>query len=425
MRIPEEVKKGIDFLCKINRYQDSGNLGKFKEAFYDRFEDQEISLADALDTEMGIGYANINALAGDVNPLVDDLRVTDNSERKEYNMKWNMLQSFLLQKYREVIKEGLSEFIVTDEEVDVFLKGIPSTLKLADTFSAMIEVVEADTVNDTYKILIKNIGGATGAYLLGRFCHGDRTILDLVNEITRIENDLAGEAILAEIVHLPESRTGNVLLRPVIRNFEIPYLARATVRQEFQLKLGDLYLSIKNNQIILRSKSLNKVIIPRLTNAHNFSYNTLPVYQFLCDLQYQGIFRGLGFSLGNLANEHPFLPRVIYNNLILAPAIWNIKISDVKKLFEEKEDERMLEQIRFWRKKNKMPQLVLLSEGDNDLFIDLEVTLYLRMLWATIKQKHVFKLEEFLYNPDKPLVTCQGGWHTNEIILLFRTGKKT
>ena len=355
-----------------------------------------------------------------LNPLIDDLMVSGKPNVIGFDMKWNLLQSFLLKKYRNAIKTNSSEVNITDEEIDGVIKNSTLTEKFGNTFSAIIEVVEADPENDIYKILLKNVGGSTGAHLLGRFCHGDNEMFRLVNEIISIENELAGNTILAEIVHLPESRTGNVLLRPVLRSFEIPYLARGSVEKEFQLCLDDLFLSHKNNQIVLRSKKLNKVIVPMLTNAHNFSFNALPVYQFLCDLQFQGTTGGLAFSWGNLAYEHPFLPKVTYNDLILSPAQWNITISDIKKLFEEKEDQKMLEGIYSWREENKIPKQVLLSEGDNELFIDLEVPLYLRMLWATVKNKQICKLVEFLYNPAKPLVTCSSGWHTNEIILIFR-----
>lgn len=419
-KIPEDVKKGVTFLNKLGINQDPVNLIKFREAFFERYEEREIPLSVALDTELGIGYATNDAYSGDLNPLIDDLRVVKKPNVSGFDIKWNLLQSFLLKKYRNAIQSNLSEVNITDEEIDGVLNNSTDTLKLGNTFSALIEVVEADTKNDIYKILLKNVGGSTGAHLLGRFCHGDIEMLQLVNETISIENELAGDTILAEIVHLPESRTGNVLLRPVIRNFEIPYLARGSVEKDFQISIDDLFISLKSNQIVLRSKKLNKVIIPRLTNAHNFSFNALPVYQFLCDLQFQGNVGGLAFSWGSLANEHPFLPRVNYNNLILSPAQWHIIISDVKKLFEVNDDVKMSEAIYFWRKENKIPKQVMLADGDNDLFIDLENPLYLKMLWAIVKNRQFFKLEEFLYNPRKPLVTSPNGWHTNEIILIFR-----
>jgi len=62
-----------------------------------------------------------------------------------------------------------------------------------------------------------------------------------------------------------------------------------------------------------------------------------------------------------------------------------------------------------------------LSEGDNDLFIDLEVEVFIKMFWNTIKNREVVRLKEFLFNPEKPLVTGPDGCHTNEIIFIFKS----
>jgi len=420
-KIPEEIKKVVSFLQKINFKQYPGNLEMFKDAFYERYEDREIPIAEALDTELGIGYAGNDAMSGDVNRLIDDLRFPDKTEIMEYNIKWDPIQSFLLKKYRQTIQKDLFEINVTDEEIDKLVKNNSPTRKLAKTFSVMTQIIEFDAKSDTYKILVKNIGGATGAYLLGRFCHGDPEIHKVVEQIAEIEQKTSGDAIVAEIVHLPESRTGNVLLRPVLRNYEIPYLARSSVTGDCQLRLDDLFISLKRNQIVLRSKKLDKVIFPRLTNAHNFSSNALPIYNFLCDLQFQGIVGGLAFSWGNLTNEFPFLPRVMYNNIILSPAQWNLKISEIKKIFNENDNIQLLENIKSWRIENKIPHHVLLSEGDNDLFIDLEVEVFIKMFWNTIKNREVVRLKEFLFNPEKPLVTGPDGCHTNEIIFIFKS----
>ena len=115
-----------------------------------------------------------------------------------------------------------------------------------------------------------------------------------------------------------------------------------------------------------------------------------------------------------------FLPRVLYKNIVLSPSKWNIKITDVKEIFEEKDDEQLLRNVLKWRKENKLPEIILLSDGDNELYIDLEIPLYLKMLWNTVKNRQIFTLEEFLYNPEKPLVSSSEGWHTNEIILIFQ-----
>ena len=59
--------------------------------------------------------------------------------------------------------------------------------------------------------------------------------------IRRVREHLRGEeahkpdVAFAEIVHLPEGRLGNVILRPVLRGHEIPFLGRSGAPPESQL----------------------------------------------------------------------------------------------------------------------------------------------------------------------------------------------
>lgn len=421
-KIPEMVLEGVNLLLKINRNLNENTLQKFKSAFSERYEEQEIPLSSALDPDIGIGYPVSNGSSGDLNPLVDDLFLPGRKGVAQYDFKWNVFHSYLFKIYREALEKNKYEVEINEEEINKIFKDYPITDKMSNTFSAMIKVLESDPENDSCKIEFRNIGGTSGAYLLGRFCHGDSDILELSKQITDIESELAGDSIIAEIVHLPESRTGNVILRPTLREYEIPYLARPSVEKDFQISIDDLYLTVRANRLVLRSKNLNKTVIPRLTNAHNFSYNALPIYRFLCDLQGQDLLTGVGFSWGELAGEYQFLPRVIFKNIVFSPATWNVLVSDMKIIFEEKDDEKLIESVNDWRHLNKIPQWILLAESDNELFIDLDEVAYIHLFWNTVKKKHIIQINEFLFNPEKPLVKGPEGWHTNEIILLFKNG---
>jgi hypothetical protein len=102
-----------------------------------------------------------------------------------------------------------------------------------------------------------------------------------------------------------------------------------SVSQEYT---QDLYVSVKSGKIILRSKRLNKIIVPRLSNAHNYSYNALPVYQFLCDLQHQNLRTSFSFQWGAMADKFKFLARITYKNTIIEPATWNLTKTDITSL---------------------------------------------------------------------------------------------
>ena len=103
------------------------------------------------------------------------------------------------------------------------------------------------------------------------------------------------ECVVAEIAHVPEVRTGNILSRPHLREYEISYLTNTTLDDDHVIPVNDLMVSVSNNRVVLRSKRLKKEIVPRLTTAHNFSKGT-PVYRFLCELQNQGCISALSFN---------------------------------------------------------------------------------------------------------------------------------
>ncbi|WP_373747891.1 lantibiotic dehydratase, partial [Kaistella sp.] len=67
----KELKKGISILNKITEASEQSYLNDFKKAFYKRFENEEIQLSYAMDTEVGIGYRQDLSTLG-VHPYVED-----------------------------------------------------------------------------------------------------------------------------------------------------------------------------------------------------------------------------------------------------------------------------------------------------------------------------------------------------------------
>ncbi len=401
------ILKAIAVMGKFTPKQAKTNLTQFREAFYERYEDKEIPLVEALDIETGIGYVQNGIGMGDITPLVDDM-VTPQPENENIEIKWNAVESFLLKKYLKAYKQEAYEINFTDKELEAFKTNIDD---LPDTVASMVQLYKD-------KIYISSVGGSSAANLLGRFCHSDNAIYQMTKEITEKEKLLNPDVIFAEIVHLPESRTGNVLLRPVLRDYEIPYLAKSYVEKDYQIPLNDLMISVHGNKILLRSKRLNKEVIPRLSTAHNYSFNSLPIYHFLCDLQTQNVRGGVGFSWGALQNEFTFLPRVCYQNVILSLAQWNLRKEDFEQLINCEEN-TLPSKIKEWRKKFNIPRYVALVDGDNELVIDLENILCVKTLAEAIKKRTSIKLSEFIFDAENAIVKSEEGSFANQAIVTF------
>jgi len=408
-----QIRTAMVLFNKITKPFTEKNLEEFREAFSRRYEEREMPLSHVLDVETGIGYLQ-NSGNGDTNPLIDDLVLpmqVDPHETSE--KKFKKFHMVLMQKFEEALKKG--EIVVRLKNSDI--PDLPLNWDdLPDTLSSMVELVAEDGQD---KIKISGFGGSSAANLLGRFCHEESSITAFTKEIVAKEKAMNPEKVLAEIVHLPEARVGNILMRPSFRDFEIPYLAKSSLPADQQLPLEDLFISVRRNRIILRSKRLGKEVVPRLTNSHNFSVNALPIYQFLCDMQSLNQRSSIGFNLGPISSLLDFWPRVEYDNLILHQATWRIKKVDIQRLIPLKERiDALKAAAQTFKQYRGLPQYVMLSDGDNELLIDFENAFSIQMLLETVKNRDEFLLTEFLHH-QKSRVTSKKGHFANQVIVSF------
>jgi len=409
MGVVEELRSVLTFLNKITPMAKNETLDRFRQDFYSRYEEQEIPLMEALDPEMGLGYPSRNN-SSILSPLIDDLILPQSGKmnRKESDF-WSIL-------FRKVVSSDqyCREIEITDEDI----QGLEADWSdLPPTIFAMFEVIRSGS--EDILIRIKSCAGSCGANLLGRFAHLEEKMEQLVKDITYKEQELMSEVILAEIVHSPEARTGNVLFRPHVRDYELLYISDSDLPRERLILLSDLMLSVKQNRLVIRSKKLNKEILPRLTTAHNFHFNTMPVYKFLCDMQTQQGRNELYFNWRQGNEKYSFLPRLRYRNTIFFPATWIVKGEEIKYFFEIEKEEILMDSIKEWRNNRFMPQYVLLADGDNELFIDWENCLSVRSLFSMIKKRPQVKFTEFLFEPTQAMIKDKNGSYPNECIIAF------
>ncbi|AZB08806.1 lantibiotic dehydratase [Chryseobacterium sp. G0162] len=391
----KDIKRAFSFLNKITLAQEDNRLEKFKKAFHDRFETEEISLQYVLDSEIGIGYKQNTSIRG-VHPYLDDLGLPISERNKKISIELNLIQKILNEKLQDALLENQYRIELSDDDFE----GLEENWQdLPDTISFLTEIISEDNKE---KLFLNGSTGSSAANLLGRFCSEKSEIHKLTKAIADKEEALNPEYILAEVIHLPEARIGNVVRRPTIRNYEIPYMAQSVLPEENQITLDDLYISLRGNRFVLRSKRLNKEIRPYLTNAHNYFQNTLPVYHFLSDLYSQEIRKGLYFDWGGLNDIYRFLPRVEYKNIILVKARW--KISDKEIIFLDEfilDQANFLSELKNWRTKRKVPTWIQWAESDNTLALNLDNYDMAMLFIQTVKKKKTIMIEEFLYNENE------------------------
>ena len=415
-KLINSILKEAESLKLLSFSSPNPDLENFKTKFLKKYEDKQIPLSLALDSELGIGYAGKTQEDVANGEFIDNLAIVIGNNSSTMNQ--NHLQRLSLTKYEEWHRLNLDQIEIKEEDLKSF-----EELSKKNTFSNSWHLMgsllskEGKLDQEHFTFDISALSVNSGANLLGRFAHGDEKINEFVKEILLKEEENEPDSIFAEIAHLPQARIGNILLRPIIRGYEIPYVGLSGIDESKQIKTEDLYVFIKNGEVILWSKKFNKRVHPRLTTAHNFSNNSLPIYKFLCDLQSQHKAYAGVWDWGSLRTIK-FLPRVVFKNLILHKASWKITEKDLESLPKDKNN--WLEFFNHFREINKIPKRVVIKQGDNTLLIDFDERLGLYLFVDYVKKYKQIQIEEFLFTNENCFVKdLRNVPFTNEVIIPF------
>lgn len=411
-RFQDQLLEAMEVLHRLNPVQEQG-MQEFIRLFQERYEDREMPLLEILDTETGIPYRGNSGV--ELSPLLNDF-IFIRPEIPE-NITWGKLEKFWDTRIRQAVEQHKRVIELNEKDLEKFNRQEVNT---APSLSLMFRLLD----EEKQLLYLESAGGTSAAILLGRFSHGSPEIEKIVNSVTQMEQQLEPGILYAEIVHLPESRMGNILLHPAFRQYEIPYLAKSSVAGEYQIPANDLLVSVRNNRLVLRSGKLNREIIPRLSSAHNFRNQPLPVYEFLCDLQSQGISNGCHFSWGGVAQVHKFLPAVQYKNVLLHPATWRMEKQDWDELLAAAEEKRG-QVLESWIIKWNLPGSIVLADGDNELLIDFSEPLLQQLFFDLLPKRQVLIIKEYLYSSHTGVQNSRGANHANQFIAILQKQGRT
>jgi thiopeptide-type bacteriocin biosynthesis protein len=410
--VVDEIVRGVQILQRLARRPVKDPLARFREAFQTRYEGREVLLVEALDEEHGVGFDTLDGKALDDSTLLDDLSFPPPAEE---TVAWGRRETVLLGKLGEALVQGAGEIALTARDLEELAD--PRPLPLPDAFAVMATVAAADEAalaRGEFRVQLEGGGGPSGARLLGRFCHADPDLHRHVAEHLRAEEALRPEVVFAEVVHQPEGRLGNILARPVLRAHEIPYLGQPGVPAERQLPVTDLLVSVRGDEVVLRSARLDRRILPRLTSAHNF-YRSQGIYRFLGLLQEQGVVAALGWDWGPLGAV-PFLPRVVSGRLVLCRATWRLGRDELRALGRARGAARF-RAVQQWRARRHLPRWVCVADGDNELPVDLDNGLSAETFVELVKGREEATLVELAPGPDELCARGPEGRFVHELVV--------
>jgi thiopeptide-type bacteriocin biosynthesis protein len=382
IKYQQYIKEGLNCLDRLTHDTNPKSLTNFKNRFITRFENQEIPLLVALDREAGVGYEGLESnliSSGLLNGIHLDI------QSNNLNFRWTSVHEFFLSK----LSKNKDDQVIIISDKDLEKLEHKSESKMPPSFSVIFRIYDD-------KIWIEQAGGCTATSLLGRFTQFNAEILAQSQAIDLQETELNQDVLFVDISCFNDEHSANINSNAGVRQYEIPIGVHSTLNRNNIINLSDITVSVINDQIIIRSKKLNKIIIPRLSSAYNYTRSDLSIYRFLCDLQYQGLKSNYSIDLKSLLPGLNFYPRVEYKNCILFPATWILntdEITELKKEFENTVDKNVLYN-RLRLKKN-----FALTEGDNQLYFDCDDHESVQMFMQIISNKSSLILQEAFIDP--------------------------
>ena len=408
----KELSAELQDLTALSHAKAPADLQAFIHDFTERYEAQEIPLLEALDGEAGVGYGPASGSKANHTPFIADVRVV--AKPTAPRVAWTAYRQLVFRKFQEGHQLGAAPVRLT--EADLAALTQEQAVALPPTFFAMGSFLAASAAAldaGEFKFHLMTCNGPGAMPVLARFAHADAGLADKLRACGQHEQQAHGEVLLAEVVHLPEARVGNLLQRPQLRPYEIPFLGNASVPLDQQIPVSDLLVSVQQGRVVLRSKRLNQQVLPRLTSAHNYRKG-LTIYKFLCDLQQQQTPFSILWDWGQLAAQ-AYLPRVEYKRIIVSRAQWRLPAAahrEVAALRTPAEQAAFLQRYC-------LPRQVLLTEADNELLLDFDCPLAFALLAQRLK-KGVAVLHEFVHDAASRLLQDdQQRGYLHEVILPF------
>ncbi len=365
-------------------------LTNFKRLFLERYELKEMPLCEVLDAAYGIGFPCEDSIGLNMyNELTQDLLPPKPAFKNFSKIPLSTAGNWLKQKLLELDFDSRLQEIKLQEATISPLKN--NAENLSNQFCVLGSVLPSG------EIFLNSIGGANGVGLISRFAYMSDAIKDFTHHISNQEQSNSQDVIFAEVVHTPGGRIANVARPSGIYPFEIPVFSSGLKSHDKQISVTDLMVSVTNNEIVLRSKKLKMRIIPRILNAYNHTLSNVGIYRFLAAIQHQGII-GLELNWSYLIQGRRIIPRISFNNVVLQRAAWQWTLIDMETIRNSKNPITMLRRfLTRW----KVPQLIVLEQGDNELFIDTNQEAYLELLWQEMHKMKKGRLIEWLYGkPD-------------------------
>jgi len=371
-------------------------LSEFRAKFLRRFGDAEVSLERMLNAEQGL---ELDGSSSWIEPLLLDLTAPP-TERRALTARDRLLLARATE--RDVL-ERLEWDLSDDDVASLWSQNLPPP---PESFAVMLFRERRGEVDGWW---ISRAIGPSALSHLGRFSAANDEIAARCRVIAALEQASSG-AVIVDLAHLPLDRHANVVFREPIRNLAVRYLAGGAAETP-TLRVDDLFIAVREGRVVLRSRSLDREVRIRQTNAHAFGgAQNPPMYRFLGSLQGEGSQCAISWDWG-CAAALSCLPRVRWRQWLFAPAQWRLDAGARSRILQG--DDPTAE-VRRWCSTNRVPRQAMLVQGDDGVGVDMDSNWGAGLVTMACKESGDIWLRE---KPTSAVADAEGLGVAHEIVV--------
>lgn len=398
-QVAREIAVAARLLVAISAPErEYAHLRAYRRDFMKRYGEREVSLLELLDEDIGLGPP-----ASYISPpRVYD--ATPPHERPDHQR-----ERLLTRLAGSALRSGDREISLDASDVEGLQtqgwENAPRSLEVY-AFLAAESATEIDAGN--YDVIIGPRVAINGVgRSLGRFADllGSRAEDALVS-FAHLNSQARPDLQMVELVYMPlQPRMANVAVRPVTTGTEIAAGVAPGRGIKHEVRLSELRIGVDGDRFYVVSPSLNQRIIVSTTHLLN-EYPAPNACRFLAEVAAEEELRAGSFDWGPLT-DLPALPRLRVGKVILSPARWSLRFSDLPGDACDT-PERFAAFIAEWRGVWDPPRYVLMSEQDVRLLINLDDPLSLEDLRREVLKRKDEAVELFEMVPDEQSIWTEG-----------------
>lgn len=378
-RIKKDIEKAAEILFRISsKNTSSDHLKEYYKDFVEEYGySTEVPILELLDDSLGIGSP-----ATYTNP--QSYRITKNhfkNKKREFLLSAWISETLLAGKTEIQLNEEIIKLL---ENEDKDSNDAPDSLELYFTLAAK-SAQHIDAGNYSL-ILLPNTGSIGAGKSFGRFTDLFTDLqIEKLKTISGLEQQRYPHAIFAEVSYLPaHGKASNIMITENFYPYEIVLETTSSNSKKLRLGLSDLVVGATGQRLYIKSKSLNKEVIPVVNHMMNNSTMMPNIYRFLFEL---GAERNRTWELFNWGELSiiPFLPRLSYGNIVLSLAVW--RINRMLTMFQSVDNmDEWVAAVKKWRIFYHVPRYVNLTVLDHRILMDLEQPSHVHLLYKNYKK---------------------------------------